>query len=90
MMQSAQMQLQNVVESANRDRDRLLALERNLADSLSAAAPDRRAAAAERESQDEPFVGTAAQQLDAAPGAVFAPWNCGSSPSIPTSAAPSG
>jgi len=39
MMQSAQLQLQNVAESANRDRDRMLQLERNLADLQQAAAP---------------------------------------------------
>lgn len=62
MMQNAQVQLQNIVESANRDRDRLLMLERNLADSVSAAAPVT--VASPSSSSGEPFVGTAAQQLE--------------------------
>ena len=63
MMQSAQLQLQNVVESANRDRDRLLLLQRNLADSMSAAAP---VLVAPAPNPGEPFIGTFAQQLDVA------------------------
>ena len=62
MMQSAQMQLQNVIESGNRDRDRLLVLERNLADSLSAAAPVPVAQA--NPATGEPIAMTAAQQLE--------------------------
>jgi polysaccharide chain length determinant protein (PEP-CTERM system associated) len=70
MMQSAQMQLQNVVESGNRDRDRLLVLERNLADTLSAAAPV--AVTPPASTSGEPFVGTAAQQLENAKTALRA------------------
>lgn len=69
MMQSAQMQLQNVVESGNRDRDRLLALERNLADSLTAAAPVV-VLPQGGNPNNEQFVGTAAQQLEAARGGL--------------------
>lgn len=67
MMQSAQLQLQNVVESSNRDRDRLLVIERNLSDTQSAAAPVLTPAPGGGNSE---FVGTAAQQLEAAKSAL--------------------
>jgi polysaccharide chain length determinant protein (PEP-CTERM system associated) len=61
MMQGAQMQLQNIVESGNRDRDRLMLLERSLADVVTAAAPVITPAPG---NPNEPFVGTMAQQLE--------------------------
>jgi len=64
MMQSAQLQMQGVVDSANRDRDRLLMLQRNLADNLSAAAPV--VVPGPTPSANEPFIGTATQQLELA------------------------
>jgi polysaccharide chain length determinant protein (PEP-CTERM system associated) len=66
MMQSAQMQLQNIMESANRDRDRLLAKEAELQATLSAAAPVVVPGPVTSPSQAEPFIGTAAQQLEQA------------------------
>ena len=84
MMQSAQMQLQNVVESANRDRDRLLALERDLAD----APPSADAVAGPPRSRVETSLRRlcrAAARDSQEPAAPRC--DCGSSPSIPTSAA---
>jgi polysaccharide chain length determinant protein (PEP-CTERM system associated) len=64
MMSAAQMQLQSLAESVNRDQDRLTIIERNYADATSAAAPIVMAAPVQ--TSNEPFVGTAAQQLEIA------------------------
>jgi polysaccharide chain length determinant protein (PEP-CTERM system associated) len=64
MMQSAQIQLQSLAESVNRDQDRLTILERNYSDATSAAAP--LVVATPVLAPNEPFVGTAAQQLEMA------------------------
>jgi polysaccharide chain length determinant protein (PEP-CTERM system associated) len=71
MMQTAQMQLQGVVESTNRDQDRLAVLERNYADASSAAAPVVVASPAGA-APTEPFTGSAAQQLETARAALRA------------------
>jgi polysaccharide chain length determinant protein (PEP-CTERM system associated) len=62
MLQSMQLQLQNVGESANRDRDRLAQLERNYADIQAAALPVSVPAAGGTPEQPT----TAAQQLEVA------------------------
>jgi polysaccharide chain length determinant protein (PEP-CTERM system associated) len=64
MMQTAQLQLQAIAESVNRDQDRLTILERNYADATSAAAPV--VVAAPVQGSNEPFAGTASQQLEVA------------------------
>ena len=64
MMQSSQMQLQNMVESSNRDRDRLLQLERNLSE-LNAAVPASQVSSSIPGSPDQAPT-TYAQQLEAA------------------------
>lgn len=76
MMQHAQTQLQGTTDSINKDRDRLAALEKALADAQAAAAPAAPAAAAAvaREGRDgkgeergkREAAGTAAQQLEQA------------------------
>jgi len=63
MMQTAQMQLQGVLESNNRDQDRLTILERNLAEAAAAAVP---VVVPSGPSSGEPFAGTAVQQLEIA------------------------
>jgi polysaccharide chain length determinant protein (PEP-CTERM system associated) len=63
MMQTAQMQLQGVLESNNRDQDRLTMLERNLAEATASAIP---VAMTSAPSSGEPFAGTATQQLEIA------------------------
>jgi polysaccharide chain length determinant protein (PEP-CTERM system associated) len=72
LMQTAQMQLQGVVESTNRDQDRLAVLERNYADASAAAAPVVGAAPPSDATPTDTFTGSAAQQLEAARAALRA------------------
>jgi len=62
MMQTTQAQLQNVIESGNRDRDRLLTVERMLAEATQVPAVEIVPAPTTTQGE-QVFVGTAAQQL---------------------------
>ena len=70
MMQTAQLQLQGILESNNRDQDRLTILERNLADATTAATPVVMPATIAN--PGEPFSGSSAQQLENARAALRA------------------
>ena len=88
MMQTTQAQLQNAIEQANRDRDRLMAIERMLSDATQAPAVEI-VAPPPTQGADQVFTGSAAQQLAAAKAQLAVHCSCASSPSTRTSGAPS-